>query len=297
MTENGPVLKLFALPRSSCLSISPKFQHEPLRKVFYRTDGNVTIGTALPLLKTMPTIIYVSDPLPGEGVDTYDESHASQRAVDAISGNPRSVWETIGAPSSIGSLMDNDGGHCYISGYQVDRIESDIRSRPLSGVEEDDKDREIERLQAEVKKLERKLGDAVQSAKSFSRQQRKLYDGFKVLRRKYDNLKVDTAVTMWEYIPNKVRYWSSPVPAFGPMALVPLPRAHPPRPSSLPLPSFPAQNLQIKGFDELGETNISIFESPTRIGGYKIGELLGEGQFADVKLAVKNNSDKVSLVN
>ena len=33
---------------------------------------------------------------------------------------------------------------------------------------------------------------------------KKLYNGFKILRGKYDNLKTDVAFTMWDYIPKKV---------------------------------------------------------------------------------------------
>lgn len=47
---------------------------------------------------------------------------------------------------------------------------------------------------------------------------------------------------------------------------------------------------------QLGETNISIFESSTRIGDYTIGELLGEGQFADVKLATSSKSSRTLAV-
>mmetsp|Transcript_732 Transcript_732/g.1207 ORF Transcript_732/g.1207 Transcript_732/m.1207 type:complete len:961 (-) Transcript_732:44-2926(-) len=84
---------------------------------------------------------------------------------------------------------------------------------------------------------------------------KKLYNGFKILRGKYDNLKTDVAFTMWDYIPKKV-----------------------------------------EGFDEIGQANNSIFESSKRIGDYRIGELLGEGQFGDVKLAVKRDSEKTLAV-
>ncbi|GMI06397.1 hypothetical protein TrLO_g3734 [Triparma laevis f. longispina] len=111
--------------------------------------------------------------------------------------------------------------------------------------------KEIAKLREQNRGLQTQLKDAVSSVKTFHSQQRKLYDGFKILRSKYDDLKADSAVTMWEYIPSK-----------------------------------------IKGFEELGETNISIFESSTRIGDYTIGELLGEGQFADVKLATSSKSSR-----
>ena len=68
------------------------------------------------------------------------------------------------------------------------------------------------------------------------------------------------------------------------------------RPTRTQIPPVSPPYLQIKGFDELEETNVSIYESSTRIGEYKIGEILGEGQFADVKLARKRDSDKVLAV-
>mmetsp|Transcript_28657 Transcript_28657/g.57332 ORF Transcript_28657/g.57332 Transcript_28657/m.57332 type:complete len:736 (+) Transcript_28657:30-2237(+) len=140
------------------------------------------------------------------------------------------------------------------SGARVYKISS-VKSPQKVG-DSDGEEMSVAELKAQVESLKRekadlhvKLKDAVGSVKSFHAQQRKLYDGFKILRAKYDDLKAESAVTMWEYIPSKV-----------------------------------------KGFEQLGDTNVSIFESASRIGDYKIGKLLGEGQFADVKLATCSKS-------
>ncbi|GMH68900.1 hypothetical protein TrST_g3181 [Triparma strigata] len=136
-----------------------------------------------------------------------------------------------------------------------------LPSRVTDSDEDDTGGSEVRNLKAEIAKLKEQnrglqtqLKEAISSVKTFHSQQRKLYDGFKILRAKYDDLKADSAVTMWEYIPSK-----------------------------------------IKGFEELGDTNISVFESSTRIGDYTIGGLLGEGQFADVKLATSSKNHKLAV--
>lgn len=48
------------------------------------------------------------------------------------------------------------------------------------------------------------MNEAVDSIKTFHKQQRQLYDGFKLLRSKYDDLKESNSATLWEYIPKKI---------------------------------------------------------------------------------------------
>ena len=101
--------------------------------------------------------------------------------------------------------------------------------------------------------LKRDLHDAVDSIKTFHKQQQQLYNGFKILRGKYDDLKQSNTEILWEYIPTKIK----------------------------------------TGYEEVGQCDLAIFETCDRIGPYQIGAMLGEGQFADVKmcsLAKKNSS-------
>ena len=129
---------------------------------------------------------------------------------------------------------------------------------------------EIAKLKEQNRTLQTQLKEAVSSVKTFHSQQRKLYDGFKILRAKYDDLKADSAVTMWEYIPSKIKGFEevSESPGqrgeniFSRHATNYLLTLSPPPPPLL----------------QLGDTNISVFESSTRIGDYTIGGLLGEGE-------------------
>jgi hypothetical protein len=157
----------------------------------------------------MPTIIYVSDPLGDRGVASSDHAEAASRAASAVGGDIQHMFSEIeGHPyETLGGVLGQMEGDYYVSAYHADIGRgSAAESRAAHG--EEDKDLQIERMKAEIEKLERKLGDAAHSAKSFNAQQKKLYEGFKVLRMKYDDLKTDTAVTMWEYIPKKVSYCS-----------------------------------------------------------------------------------------
>tara|TARA_B110000305_G_scaffold220173_1_gene261780 strand:+ start:218 stop:613 length:396 start_codon:yes stop_codon:yes gene_type:complete len=99
------------------------------------------------------------------------------------------------------------------------------------------------------------LSEAVDSVKTFHKQQRQLYDGFKLLRSKYDDLKGHNAATLWEYIPKK-----------------------------------------LGGYEEVCESNLSIFETKDRIGQYKIGKILGEGQFADVRVCTHTDYEKTFAI-
>lgn len=96
------------------------------------------------------------------------------------------------------------------SGARVYKISS-VKSPQKVG-DSDEEELSVAELKAQVESLKRekadlhvKLKDAVGSVKSFHAQQRKLYDGFKILRAKCDDLKAESAVTMWEYIPSKVK--------------------------------------------------------------------------------------------
>ncbi len=88
---------------------------------------------------------------------------------------------------------------------------------------------------------------AIVCLKTLHKQQRELYDNFKLLREKYDDQKTELLHVLWEFIPTqKVK--------------------------------------DLAGFSDLGEVNHAVFESSERVSNYAIGELLGEGQFSDVKL-------------
>jgi hypothetical protein len=153
----------------------------------------------------MSTIIYVSDTLSGGVETTSGHSDAAERAAKAVGGKVQHIFSEIEGPPyrTVGEVLEEIEGDCYVSGYKI-HTGSESASEMRARQEDEDKDLQIERLTAEMKKLQRKLEDTAQSAKSFNSQQKKLYEGFKVLRMKYDDLKADTAVTMWEYIPKKV---------------------------------------------------------------------------------------------
>lgn len=226
----------------------------------------------------MPRLYYLSDPVPydtdksnGEcevsgNVVNQDTEHVMRALSDHMEVSKGSCSESL-AILSIGDWIENDVGNAdqtalssrrYVASLDIKPGKAFVRnsrhSKACMSLEEyrvnEEVHLEMQKLQSKNKKLMKKLEEASNSAKSFQAQQRKLYDGFKVLRRKYDDMKNDVTVTMWEYIPKIV-----------------------------------------EGFGEITEPDHSIYESSTRIGAYKIGELLGEGQFADVKIATKNDSD------
>jgi serine/threonine protein kinase len=95
-------------------------------------------------------------------------------------------------------------------------------------------------------KITKKYEDAVKSIKIMRSQQLELHDNFKLLREKYDDVKSEMQHILWEFIPS-------------------------------------LNKETISHFPELGQVNHSVFETPSQIGNYQIGSLLGEGQFADVK--------------
>jgi predicted nuclease with TOPRIM domain len=132
-------------------------------------------------------------------------SDADERAAKAVGGKVQHILSEIEGPPyrTDGEVLEEIEGDSYVSGYKIltgSESASEMRVRQ----EDEDKDLQVERMKAEIKKLERKLEDTAQSTKSFNAQQKKLNEGFKVLRMKYDDLKADTAELMWEYIPKKV---------------------------------------------------------------------------------------------
>ena len=110
------------------------------------------------------------------------------------------------------------------------------------------------RVQNSLRSLERKStvltkerDEAIVCLKTLHKQQRELYDSFKLLREKYDDQKAELHHVLWEFIPTQ-------------------------------------KVDDLAGFSDLGEVNHAVFESPGRLSNYTIGGLLGEGQFSDVKL-------------
>jgi len=111
----------------------------------------------------------------------------------------------------------------------------------------------LRQLQRQNADLARERDEAIESARALHNQQQDMYDNFKLLREKYDDLKTELHHVLWEFIPTQ-------------------------------------QVGEISGFSELGQVNHAIYETPDRIGSYIIGSLLGEGQFSDVKLCTHYDS-------
>jgi serine/threonine protein kinase len=107
---------------------------------------------------------------------------------------------------------------------------------------------QIDTLKKENKALEKERNDAIEPIKALRNEQCDLYEDFKLLRSKYDDLKNEIHHILWEFLPSQ-DYKDTP-----------------------------------GNFSALNEANLSVFESPNRISHYMIGSLLGEGQFANVKL-------------
>ncbi len=113
--------------------------------------------------------------------------------------------------------------------------------------------REIDSLRQQNSNLLKEKEEAIISLKKIHKQQRQLYDDFKLLRGKYDDLKSELSFALWDVIPSL--------------------------------------NNETN-FRELAFTNHSIFETNDQVGDYHIGLLLGEGQFADVRLCTNTISKK-----
>jgi serine/threonine protein kinase len=109
--------------------------------------------------------------------------------------------------------------------------------------------KQIDQLKNDNEILSNERNDAIQSIKALHSQQCDLYKSFKLLRGKYDDLKVETQHILWEFIPSQ-------------------------------------HNDNFNSFSELENVNLSVFETPNQISNYLIGPLLGEGQFAKVKLCI-----------
>lgn len=117
------------------------------------------------------------------------------------------------------------------------------------------KQQQIDKLEHENEILLKERNDALESIKILHSQQCNLYESFKLLRGKYDDLKTEIQHILWEFIPSQ-------------------------------------HNDSHNGFSELGNVNLSVFETPNRISKYIIGPLLGEGQFADVKQCIDTVTQK-----
>lgn len=104
---------------------------------------------------------------------------------------------------------------------------------------------EIERLERKNMVLEKERNDAVDLERKSQKQQRQLYNSFKLLREKYDDLRTEMHHILWDFIP--------------------------------------LNQCAVGGFKELAEVNHAVFETVDQISDYAIGSLLGEGHFADVK--------------
>jgi len=149
--------------------------------------------------------------------------------------------ETSGRRGDSWSQGDDGGGGGRDGGTSEDGEEGDG----------DRADAALFAAQQQIRELTEQLAGKSAKIDKFEKQQRKLYDGFKLLRSKYDELKADMAVALWEYIPAKV-----------------------------------------KVFRDVERTNMSIFESETAVGSYKIGALLGTGQFANVHVSTNDKIEK-----
>lgn len=113
----------------------------------------------------------------------------------------------------------------------------------------------VRQLQHQNALLARERDEAIESARALHKQQQDLYNNFKLVREKYDDLKTELHQVLWEFIPTQ-------------------------------------QVDELCGFSELGQVNHAIYETPDRIGSYIIGPLLGEGQFSDVKMCTHSESGK-----
>ena len=123
---------------------------------------------------------------------------------------------------------------------------------------------QIDELTKQNTTLQVERNEAIDSIKTLHKQQCELYQSFKLLRSKYDDLKTEIQHILWDFIPSQ------------------------------------HNDIPLNDFSELGNVNLSVFESPNRIGNYDIGSLLGEGQFANVKLCTNSVTKKeyaVKVIN
>ena len=118
---------------------------------------------------------------------------------------------------------------------------------------------EIEYLRKKNVRLKKQRDKAVTSLQTMQSQQKQLYDDFQLLRDKYDDLKSEMHRLLWDYIPKHC--------------------------TDKPIKNNPC-------FNEILQEDPTVFETCSRIGDYTIGPVLGEGQFADVKLCTQMVSKK-----
>ena len=114
---------------------------------------------------------------------------------------------------------------------------------------------EIEDLKRQNAILTKERNEATETVKILHGQQCQLYKSFELVRAKYDDLKTEIQHILWDFIPTHNYH-------------------------------------EFKNFSELGGINASVFETPNQISNYSIGSLLGEGQFATVKLCKNTITNK-----
>jgi len=118
---------------------------------------------------------------------------------------------------------------------------------------------DFESIRKQNIRLRKQRDKAVSSLKVMHLQQQKIRDDFQLLRDKYDDLKLEMHRILWDYIPRQC--------------------------TNKPISNNPCYN-------ELLHVDPTIFETSSRIGDYTLGPLLGEGQFADVKLCTYARTKK-----
>ena len=109
----------------------------------------------------------------------------------------------------------------------------------------------------EIMKLEASSAKAMESIQTFHSEQKKLFDEFVLLRQRYDEQKVSLINILWNHCSQ-----------------------HHPDLSFIPL---------------MKEESGSFKENDAVVGDYKIAEELGQGKFATVKIAYKNDNHNESF--
>lgn len=130
----------------------------------------------------------------------------------------------------------------------------------------------IEELRQANAQLQLERDEAVQNVQTLHGDRYQLCENFRLLRQKYDDLKAELQHTLWEFIPTAC--------ASG----------------QTDNDSNDTRCCNINPFSELDQVNHSIFETSNRIGNYEIGNILGEGQFANVRLGTDLSTNKPCAV-
>jgi hypothetical protein len=115
--------------------------------------------------------------------------------------------------------------------------------------------KDLRRREAKVAELERLTTEGQETVASFHTQQRALFDKFCQLRQKYDSLKAHLREVLWDYIP------------------------------ACRIPGVEGQGPP--WLEAIPEVNRTLHEDRDRVGGYLLGAVLGEGQFAAVRDATR----------